>query len=508
MTFQAAWKAEVTDDDVRSAVETLDSLAALSRIAYRAERERHDLSQRAHFEAVLDSVADGMIVRTAHGLVANATARRLLELDDDAPIEVGPRNEEDGPDRPLTPPELLGLLAAGAYEERRFRHRIALPSGRQAMLDGSIAPIGEGGGTVTVFRDVTAEHNLEFLTEQFLERLFESIPLAMIVSEPVTHEILAVNGEFLELLGIEEHEAVGHTPPYAWSDASETVDAPALSEPESGERLYRHRDGRIVPVRLTRFPIAGPDGNPAAIVGLVADLSEQRRFEQQLVQSGKLATIGELAAGVAHEINNPLFAILGLVEFLLKDAEPGTKAYDRLVLVQQTGLEIKEIVRALLDFAREPSDERTLVQVRDAACETVELVRRTSAAKQVELIERYDEEPTPVEANPNQLKQIFLNLVTNASQALGGEGTVEVSVERSGSWVVASVSDDGPGIPEDALGRIFEPFFTTKRSVGGSGLGLSVSHGIAEAHGGTLVAENRPEGGARFTLRLPVKELV
>jgi PAS domain S-box-containing protein len=337
--------------------------------------------------------------------------------------------------------------------------------------------------------------------------LFESLPVAIGVADPMTLEILSVNEAFLGLVGYPMKDVVGRRPPYPWDAAPDEAERlSALPSTESAESLVRHGNGRLVPVDVKRFPIPGPEGKPTAVVSLLSDLSEQRHFEQQLVQSGKLATIGELAAGVAHEINNPLFAILGLVEFLLKEAEPGTKAYDRLVLVQHTGLEIKAIVRALLDFAREPGDERTLISVRDAARETVELVRRTSSAKAVEIVEVDDGEPTPVVGNPNQLKQIFLNLVTNASQALGGEGVIEVAVRREGDYVVATVSDEGPGIPEEVLPRIFDPFFTTKRNAGGSGLGLSVSHGIAEAHGGSLTAENRHEGGARFTLRLPVED--
>jgi PAS domain S-box-containing protein len=512
VTFHAAWLHDVPDHELHLGVETLGALGALTRVAYRTERERLDLHQQARFEAVLDSVADGMVVRTEAGLVLNRTARRLLELDPEDAFDPQAPPPDPREDRALTVPELVAFFVAGTPGERRFRYRVALPSGREAVLDGTTAPIFEPvsgePGSVTVFRDVTAEHNREFLTEQLLERLFETLPIAIGVADPLTHEMLSVNQAFVRLLGFPEEQAVGCGPPYPWLASREDAEPPApLSPTESVEALLRHQDGRLISVALRRFPIPGPDGMPVALVTLISDLSEQRRFEQQLLQSGKLATIGELAAGVAHEINNPLFAILGLLEFLLKEVEPGTKPYERLVLIQQTGLEIKEIVRALLDFAREPSEERALISVSDVARETVELVRRTSAAKAVEIVEVYDDKPTPVVGSPNQLKQIFLNLVANANQALGGdEGVIEVAVRREQDWVVARVSDDGPGLPEDTLARIFEPFFTTKRAAGGSGLGLSVSHGIAEAHGGSLTAENRPEGGARFTLRLPVEE--
>jgi len=238
----------------------------------------------------------------------------------------------------------------------------------------------------------------------------------------------------------------------------------------------------------------------------VNDVSEKRRLDQQLVQSGKLAAIGELAAGVAHEINNPLFAILGLTEFLLKEAEPASKAEQRLLLIQQTGLEIKEIVRALLDFARENAEERHVVALDDVVRSTVDLVRRTNAHKAIEIVDTYCNDGALVSASPNQLKQIFLNLIANARQAMPNGGSVRIQVHRDGGHVIAVVSDDGPGIDPGTLERIFEPFFTTKRLTGGTGLGLSVSLGIAESHGGTLTAASERGHGAAFTLRLPIAE--
>jgi two-component system NtrC family sensor kinase len=227
-------------------------------------------------------------------------------------------------------------------------------------------------------------------------------------------------------------------------------------------------------------------------------------MQQQLVQSGKLAAIGELAAGVAHEINNPLFAILGLTEFLLKESEPGSKAHTRLELIQQTGIEIKEIVRALLDFARENAEDRHVVSLEDVVRSTVDLVRRTNANKGVELVDSYGASDIPVYASSNQLKQIFLNLIANARQAMPNGGTITIDVRREGLNAIATVTDDGPGMPESVSQRIFEPFFTTKRLTGGTGLGLSVSLGIAEAHGGQLTVTSDPGAGSTFTLCLPI----
>jgi two-component system NtrC family sensor kinase len=329
------------------------------------------------------------------------------------------------------------------------------------------------------------------------------MPTAISVANPTTHRLVTVNRAFSELVGRPVDEILGLTPPFPWWEPGEDG-ASGFVAGSRLERVYRMPDGRPQPVQISVHAVPGDDGEPALLLALIEDTTEERRMQQQLVQSGKLAAIGELAAGVAHEINNPLFAILGLTEFLLKEAEPGSKALQRLELIQQTGLEIKEIVRALLDFARENAEDRHVVPLEDVVQATVDLVRRTNAHKGVELVDVYDASGAPVCASPNQLKQIFLNLIANARQAMPNGGTVKVDVRQEGSWVIASVTDDGPGIGPAILERIFEPFFTTKRLTGGTGLGLSVSLGIAEAHGGSLTASSEPGRGSTFTLRLPV----
>jgi signal transduction histidine kinase len=229
------------------------------------------------------------------------------------------------------------------------------------------------------------------------------------------------------------------------------------------------------------------------------------RAAQQLVQSGALAAIGELTAGVVHEINNPLFAILGLTEFLLKESEPGSRAHDRLELIQQTGLEIKEMVRALLDFARESADEgRHEVALADVVRSTVELLRRTNADRGLELVEAYEDGGALILARPGQLKQLFLNLLANARQAMPNGGTVKIRVRTDGGHAVATVADGGPGIDPAVAARIFEPFFTTRPGRGG--MGLAVSRAIAESHGGTLTVHQGAGAGSEFCLRLPVCE--
>jgi PAS domain S-box-containing protein len=355
----------------------------------------------------------------------------------------------------------------------------------------------------------SAEHTFPVgsngLTAATLAGLFDTLPIAVVLCDSETREILAANASAVELYGYAEEEIVGATPPFPWwPDGFEIPAGAWLTEtPTSHDSLLRRKDGTLVPVEIRACRLRSGRRARDCTVATITDVSERRRFEQQVLQAGKLAAIGELAAGVAHEINNPLFGILGLVEFLLRDVEPGSRSEDRLLLVQQTGLEIKEIVRSLLDFARESADEQRLVALRDVWAEATELVRRASSAKGVELVERYDRDRTDVLGNPNQLKQIALNLLSNAQQAMPGGGTATIEVVSAGDTVRARIVDTGPGIPADVLPRILEPFFTSRRDLGGTGLGLAVCHGIAKAHGGELTAANVPGAGACFELCLP-----
>jgi PAS domain S-box-containing protein len=496
-TFNASWRAALDPAEAADAAEVFRTLTRLTSIAERSLRER----EQQHLGFVLDGVDDGVVLSSPGRLLLNDAARDILGLGPDDAFELADFNPRDldGTPYAVTSEAMPGQRMPDSIDRGRFRVRATSLDGRDLVLDGSVSPSGDGA--VIVFRDVTAEHRQNLVNRQMLEAIFDAIPTAISVADP-SRRLIKANRAFSSLVGRPAEELVGLTPPFPWWDDAETETAWAGTD--TIERVFRLPDGRPQPVEITRVAVAGDDGAPALLLALIHDRSDERRMQQQLVQSGKLAAIGELAAGVAHEINNPLFAILGLTEFLLKEAAPASKAHQRLELIQQTGLEIKEIVRALLDFARENAEERHVVALEDVVQQTVDLVRRTNAHKGVELVDCYDDSQALVSASPNQLKQIFLNLIANARQAMPNGGTVAIDVRREGDWVLAAVSDDGPGIDPAVVERIFDPFFTTRRTTGGTGLGLSVSLGIAEGHGGSLTASSEPGAGATFTLRLPV----
>jgi signal transduction histidine kinase len=194
-------------------------------------------------------------------------------------------------------------------------------------------------------------------------------------------------------------------------------------------------------------------------------LADEPTTDPRLVERARLATVGELAAGFAHEINNPLFAIMGLVELLLIDSEPGTKSHERLELVQETALEIKEIVRALLDFARPAADEPRRLRLDDVAHAGVELFRRLSAERTTEIVERYEPGDTAVEGRTAQLTQLFVHLLTAAR----GSATVTVAVARADDGIAAEIRHEQAPSDDD--------------------LGLAAARLIAELHGGRLSVE-------------------
>ena len=222
---------------------------------------------------------------------------------------------------------------------------------------------------------------------------------------------------------------------------------------------------------------------------------------EALLEAGRLSALGELVRGLVHEVNNPLFGMLGLVDVLLADLEPGPPEHDRLLLVRQSGLEIKRITHALLRFARaEPNDIGTFSLHRIVE-EAVELVRCTNADKNFELREEYCRESLHVHGSPARLGQVLLSLLVNAQQALPGGGTATVRLERDRNWAVASVTDTGAGIDPSIRKHLFEPFATTKA---GTGLGLAASIEIARAHGGDLSVVPSVGTGATFVLKLPL----
>jgi C4-dicarboxylate-specific signal transduction histidine kinase len=241
---------------------------------------------------------------------------------------------------------------------------------------------------------------------------------------------------------------------------------------------------------------------------LARQLEELKQAQAQLVHAEKLSAVGELASGVAHEINNPLTTILGQVYLILDRKGIDAYLHEKLSIISAEASRAARIVQNLLLFARRYTPERRPCSLADQVRRVLDLKAYQLEQDKVSIVIDFGSCP-PVWADENQIQQVLLNLVQNAHQAMAKHPpervlTVRVSCDRKFARV--EVLDTGPGIPREVLPKIFDPFFTTKPPGEGSGLGLSVSYGIVTEHGGRLRAENRADGGARFLVELPLGE--
>jgi len=231
----------------------------------------------------------------------------------------------------------------------------------------------------------------------------------------------------------------------------------------------------------------------------------QRETQMQIGQSEKLASIGRLAAGIAHEINNPLTGVLSFAHLLKnKKTNDEQDIKDIDVIIHET-TRVRDIVRGLLDFARQSAPNKEFVNINEIIHQLINLIKNQKEFKKITISENFDKNLPELLADKNLLQQVFLNLILNAAEAITDKGYITISTILTDQKVTISVRDTGCGIKKDDLNKIFDPFYTTKPVGKGTGLGLSVSYGIVQQHEGTIQVESEEEKGTTFTVILPVK---
>jgi signal transduction histidine kinase len=242
-------------------------------------------------------------------------------------------------------------------------------------------------------------------------------------------------------------------------------------------------------------------------VELRARMEAQRSAENRLVQAAKLAAVGEMAAGIAHELNNPLTSVTGFAELALDDIPEDSETRKDLEIVMREAVRARDVVRRLLDFARQSESERARASLNEVVDDVVALTRHLIRTSGVTLKLDLEKNLPWVLVDVNQMKQVLLNLIHNALQAMPAGGEMIIATESAyrdaRDWIIVSVCDTGVGIPKLDQARIFEPFYTTKGNQGGTGLGLSVTYGIITDHGGQIDVESQPGNGSKFTVWLP-----
>ncbi|RLC27955.1 MAG: PAS domain-containing sensor histidine kinase [Deltaproteobacteria bacterium] len=274
----------------------------------------------------------------------------------------------------------------------------------------------------------------------------------------------------------------------------------------SDEYVVRAADGSAIRALFSASPAKGAVGEEDSIYILVKNIEKRRLMEAQIAQADKLASIGELSSGVAHEINNPLGIILGYSQLLLRNEGKDSPLYQDLKTIEKQVKNCKTIVEDLLRFARTSTPRKEKVDIHNLIEDVLRFLQHNFDPGKIIIIKNYDRKITPMLLDEKRLKQVVMNLVMNARHAVGDGGTIEVATRADPhrSKVSISIKDTGYGIEKKYLSRIFDPFFTTKPTGEGTGLGLSVSYGIIKNHGGTISVESTPGKGSTFTIDLPV----
>ena len=275
--------------------------------------------------------------------------------------------------------------------------------------------------------------------------------------------------------------------------------------------LYVRRDGEVIDGNLSAAMVYDDKGNEIATVGSFVDLRERIEMEQrlrhtqeQLLHSEKLAAMGRLTSQLAHELNNPIYGIMNTLELLKSEVPPENKRRKLLDMSLSETVRLADMLRKMLSFSKPEQEERTPTDVNRLLDELILLHEKQLQEHDIKVDFQPADELEPVVASPNQLRQVFLNMIANARDAMAEGGTLSISTRQSDSGIRIKIADTGPGIRQENMDKIFDSFFTTKDSIKGVGLGLSVCYGFIRDHGGDIHVDNQADGGAVFTITLPL----
>jgi len=363
--------------------------------------------------------------------------------------------------------------------------------------------------------DITERRQIETRLQreqEFARRLVESFPDLVIALDRLGR-CTFVSPRSTELLGLSPEEMIGtyfneRLDPQSRNEVHSFLDTILSGACSNGniEFLVRRSDGENRLFRATASPLTDASGIIAGVIAAARDTTDSKRMEQQLIQNERLAAMGQMIAGVAHELNNPLTAVLGVTE-LLRDSTATDSTRRQLEIAHRQARRAAQIVQSLLTFSRPPQPHKICVNLGELIQRSVQLHEHSLRSNRITVDFSAPSDLPLVLGDASQLTQVFLNLIANAEQAIRevrDHGTMRIRVARAGDRVIATFQDDGAGIRLEILSKIFDPFFTTKRPGRGTGLGLSICLAILREHNGEIEAKALPEGGSLFTTSLPV----
>ena len=475
----------------------------------------------AHFTELFETLQEGIYIVTPED--------KILEVNPALVKMLGYSSKE----------ELLSKRVSEVFADESQRASIvrevsreASPHGHELTLrrkDGqpvyclnTASAVRDTSGRVIRFQgalvDITERRAIEkqlHQQQEFARRLVDSFPdLIFVVDTERRYNF--VSSKFKEVLGYEPTEVIGLT----FGERTHVDDRPAMlalfDDLVAGKENFasievrvRHKQGEWRSLKCNFSPLFDEQGKIEGAVVSGRDVTEVKRLETQLIQAEKLAAMGQMLAGVAHELNNPLTAILGASELLRERQGVDDNTKRQLEMTHRQARRAARIVQNLLEFSRPASPQKKTLDLNVVIDRTLQLQDHSLRRNNVEVEFQAVPGLPPIVGDANQLIQIFLNLISNAEQAIREvrpSGRIQIRLARSGNRVSATVQDDGVGIPLEVLPKLFDPFFTTKRPGGGTGLGLSICMSIVREHGGNIEASSLPAGGAAFTVTLPVAE--
>jgi len=399
-------------------------------------------------------------------------------------------------------------------EQQRYETTVGRADGEERNVAVSTTPLvldGDLVGTVASLRDITEEKGAQDAlarSEARYRNLFESASDA-IVTLDANGRFTTFNHAAENISGYPRQELVGQwfaplLPDDELPKALMHFQKALAGETGLFETTFIRKDREYRTIQVT---YSTPQKDEEVLC-VIRDVTDQKMLQEQLIQSEKMSAIGQLVSGVAHELNNPLAGISAFAQLLLTEKRFPPDQRTAAEMIYAEARRASRIVQNLLTFARQHKPERTPTGVNQVLDDTLELRGYELRVRGIEVTRDYDEQIPETMADAHQLQQVFLNLVTNAEQAMEKSPRESqrliVRTRRTGAVIRIDVEDTGPGIPPNLLERIFNPFFTTKPTGSGTGLGLSISLGIVREHEGRIWAENAPQGGARFIVEVPI----
>ncbi|MBW2039735.1 MAG: PAS domain S-box protein [Deltaproteobacteria bacterium] len=404
--------------------------------------------------------------------------------------------------------------------KRKDRGKIMVLLSAHAIRDKEGKIVGYEGINIDITQRKKLERELREAND-FLKNLIES-SVDGIIAADIKGNLIIFNKGAEALIGYKADEVIGKmhiTQLYPPGVAKEVMQK--LRSPDYGgagkftgsQFNVVNKEGENIPIYLSAA-IVYEGGKEVASVGIFTDLRPRIAMEKklqdtqlQLLQSEKLRSLGEMAAGVAHEVNNPLGGILIYASLLMEDLSPDDPKREDLGKIVQEATRCKEIIKSLLEFSRQSSPKMELTDVNRAITNGLLFLENQATFHNIEIKKELDPFLPPIWGNAGQLKQVFMNIMVNAADAMHGRGTLSIKTffSEDRDNVIIEFTDTGEGIPEDILPRIFDPFFTTKDLSKGTGLGLSMSYGIVEEHKGRIEVDTEMGRGTTFRVVLPVE---